>query len=271
MLPGVRIAAAVFGVTLLGAGCQNEEIGVPEGKLAVVGDVALGPEDLAGTKSQLGAYAQLRFSGEEGKRSLLEALIAAELLAQEAIEHGLGDDPRVIWSLHEEVAAVYLSAELERRVPRDEVASDDAALQAYYEAHEQEFATPPKRQARVVVFHDYASAEEAAEQLREGVVLLSALGDVVNTPMQARDDAEHPGFHSILFDPELRVGDPLSAPILLGQVLAVGELAAIEPAGYETLDDPAVRERVVEAVAAPRREAARAELLAELARRYGGG
>ncbi len=244
---------------------------MPEGKLAVVGDVVLGPEDLAGTKSQLGAYAQLRFSGDEGQRSLLEALIAAELLAQEAIEHGLGDDPRVQWALYEEVAAVYLSAELERRVPRDEVVADETAQRAYFSAHPEEFATPAKRQARVVVFYDYASAEAAAQALRDGIVKLEWLGDVVTTPLQARDDAEHPGFHALLFDPSLKAGDPLPAPISLGQVLAVGELATVAPAGRESFDDPVVRERLVQAVAAPRREAARAALLAELSARYGAG
>ena len=267
----VRIAAAVVGASLLCAGCPEEEVGVPEGKLAVVGDVELGPEDLAGTKSQLGAYAQLRFSGEEGQRALLEALIAAELLAQEAIDNGLGDDPRVQWALYEEVADVYLSAELERRVPRDDVAADEAALRAYYDAHPDEFATPPKRQARVVVYYDYPSAEAAAQLLRDGIVKLEWLGDVVTTPLQPRDDAEHPGFHALLFDPSLEVGDPLPAPITLGQVLAVGELAAVAPAGHASFDDPVVRERLVEAVAAPRREAAHAELFAELSQRYGSG
>src|SRR5688572_13563891 len=109
----------------LALACATDE-GVPDGKLARVGDVVLGPDDLAGVQAQLGAYAQLRFRGEEGRASLLEALVTAELLAQEAIAAGLGDDPRVHWAVLEEIATLARNAELERRVPYAEVAADVA-------------------------------------------------------------------------------------------------------------------------------------------------
>src|SRR5690606_31025865 len=71
-------------LVLGGAACEVEVEGVPAGKLAVVGDVVLGPEDLAGVQSQLGPYAKLRFRGVEGEFALLEGLVVTELLAQEA-------------------------------------------------------------------------------------------------------------------------------------------------------------------------------------------
>jgi hypothetical protein len=259
---------ALAALLALAAACDPQDVGVPEGKLAVVGKVALGPEELSSAQSQLGAYAQLRFSGDEGQRALLEALIAAELLAQEASDHGLADDPRVQWALYEEVASVYLSAALERRVPRQEIADDTEALRAYYEAHPEAFAIGEQRQARAVVYYDYPTAEAAAELLRAKIVRLEWLGDVVTTELAERDDAEHPGFHALLFDPALAVGDALPAPVLLGQVLAVAQLAAIEPPSRVPLEDPVVHEAVVQAVAQPRRAAAEAELRADLAQRY---
>ncbi|MBL8942648.1 MAG: hypothetical protein JNK45_05855, partial [Myxococcales bacterium] len=59
-------------LALLLAACATDE-GIPEGKLARVGDVVFGPEDVAAVSAQLGAYAQLRFAGGDGHGALLGA------------------------------------------------------------------------------------------------------------------------------------------------------------------------------------------------------
>jgi len=259
-------AAVIFAAAALAACVEGE--GVPPGKVAVVGDVVLGPEDIAAIKAQLGAYAQLRFAGQEGRAALVESVVAAELLAQEAIDAGLGDDPRVEWAVLEEIAEVQLAAELERRVPRQSVADDTAALRAYYDAHLDEFTTPERRNLEGVYFETAKDAEQALADLVAGRTTLGALGEVVSTPLQTRDDAEHPGFHVLLFDPSLSVGDWVAAPVLIGTVLVTGRVQQIIAPTPEPFDDPAVQERLVQAVRAPRLEQARAALLAELATRY---
>jgi hypothetical protein len=248
--------------------CSVSDEGVPPGELAVVGGVVLGPEDLSGVQTQLGPYAQLRFSGPEGRWALLEALVAAELMAQEAMEEGLGDDPRVEWALHEEEAALYLAAELERRVPREAVAADRAALRAWYDAHPDAFWTEEQRNMEAVAFDDYPSAEAALERLRAGETTLGELGEQVATPIQPRDDAEHPGFHPILFEEGLGPGDWLSAPVVVAHTLLVGRVQQVIPATRRPFDDPAVQEQLVAAVRAPLLESARQELLRELAERF---
>ena len=94
----LRCVAALCLVAL--AACDVSE-GVPEGKLAVVGPTVLGPEDVAAARSQVGKYGQLRFSGPEGDATMLEALIAAELMALEANAQGFGDDPRVDFAVED--------------------------------------------------------------------------------------------------------------------------------------------------------------------------
>lgn len=249
-------------------GCNLGTEGIPPGKLAVVGEVVFGPEDVAGTKAQLGAYAQLRFSGGEGKASLLSALVAAEVLAQEAVRQELGDDPRVRWAIVEEVATVYLSAELERRVPRAEVAADEAALRAYYDAHPEEFTKPQRRSMQGVAFTRFGEAEDALDELRLGAVELAGLGEVVATELQARNDVDHAAFHPFLFDPAIGAGELLTAPVMVGPAILVGRLQQIEPPRLEPFDDDAVQERLVAAVRAPRLAEARAALMGELAERY---
>lgn len=251
----------------LSAACEVGDERVPDGKLAVVGDVVLGPEDVAGIKAQLGAYAQLRFSGE-GKTALLQAIIATELLAQEAIDAGLGDDPRVRFAVLEELAELHRSAELERRLPRASVAADTAALRAYYDAHPEQFAVPERRNLEGVYFRTAAEAEDAQRRLAAAEVTLPELGEVVSTPLQARDDLEHPGFHALLFDPTLRAGAWLPAPVLIGTVLVSGRVQQVVPATVEPFDDDSVQERLVEAVRRERLVSIRADLQQTLAERF---
>jgi len=260
---GVRRIA--LGLALFAA-CGVDE-GVPEGKLAVVGDVVIGPEDLVQIRTQLGAYAQRRFASAEGMRTMLQSVVDAELLAQEAMRHGLGNDPRVRWAVLEEVALLYLSAELERRVPHEAVAADEEALRAYHDAHLDEFRATARRGARGVAFQTFEEAEAAHSELLAGTPL-EALGKVVRTPALARDDVKYPGFHAALFAPHLKSGDPLPYPAYLGDVLLVAVVDVVEPDDPLPFDDPEVRERLVTAVRAPRVEQARRELLAELAQRY---
>jgi hypothetical protein len=254
-------------VPLLVLACGGPGEGVPEGKLAMVGEVAFGPEDLAGVQAQLGAYAQLRFRGDAGSHALLGALVDAEVLAQRATARGLADDPRVRWALLEEIAAVHRSSELERRVPRAAVAADEAKLRAWYDAHRDELMEPERRSVEGVVVKRWAEAEQLHARMIAGEPLAS-LGEVVHTELVARDDREFPGFHPVLFASSLRAGDLLPRPVPIGERLLVGRVRAIEPAAPAPFDDPATRERMVEAVRAPLVEAAEAELASELARGF---
>lgn len=251
-------------VVLLSCSACGVAEGVPEGKLAAVGAVAFGPEDLADVQAQLGAYAQLRFGGE-GRSALLQSLVDAEVLAQEAAAQGLADDPRIDYALVEEIAAVHESAEMERRVPRAPIAADRARLRAWYDAHTDDFVVPERRSAQGVLFTDWATAEAALATLRGAPVELASFGDPVTTPLQARDDAEFPGFHPALFDPALAADDWLPRPVVVGERLLVARVARIEPAAPAPFDDPAVQERLVEAVRAPLVDAARRAWLDELA------
>lgn len=259
---GAMVVVSIF------TACDVEEAGVPPGKLALVGTKALGPEDVAGAQSQLGAYGQLRFRGEEGHLELLESLIMAELLAQEADAVGLSDDPRVQYAVIEEIAEIERSAELERRVPRSAVAQDEAALRAYYDAHPEAFTEPEKRSARGVVFSTFEEAEQALEALHLGTETLGSLGKQVTTKLRARDDHEFPLFHPFLYAEGLQEGELLEHPVVVGEKILVGRVHEIEPATLRPFDDERVRDELIEAIRAPRVKQAEAVYLEELRARY---
>jgi hypothetical protein len=250
------------------AACEGVGGGVPEGAVAVVGETIFRPEDFASVQAQLGAYAQLRFRGDEGKHSLLEALVDAELMAQAARDAGFADDPRVRFAELEEIAAVRRSSELERLVPRAEIQADTAALRAHYDAHPEDFVEPERRTAEGVTFKTWPEAEAALAEVQGGEATLESLGDVVRTQLALRDDHEFPGFHPVLFAADLEVGDMLPVPVVIGPRLFVARVREIVPAHARPFDDPAVQEALVEAVRAPRLAEARAARLAQLAAQY---
>jgi hypothetical protein len=267
-----RCAALALVVSLAVAagspGCNALGGDVPEGTLAIVGERTFGAQDVAAVQAQLGAYAQLRFRGDEGKHALLTALVDAELMAQAAQDAGLADDPRVRFAELEEIAAVERSSQLERLVPRAEVEADTAALRAHYDAHIGEFTVPEQRSAEGVTFKTWPEAESALARVSTGKATLESLGEIVRTQPQARDDREFAGFHPVLFAADLAEGELLPVPVVIGQRLLVARLRTIQPAHPRSFDDPAVQEALVEAVRAPRVERARTARLAELAREF---
>ena len=260
------MAALVMGA------CEARIEGVPEGALAVVGDEVIEASELEATHAQLDAFGQARFRGDHGRRALLDVMIQEELLVLEARDRGYADDPRVEWAVLSEVAELQRSAMLERRLPRADVAADTAALQTRYEAERDRFVEPERRQVRVVRVETFDAGEAAIARLLAGEVELEDLvlsgESVVLTPLMVRDDEEFPAYHSIVFDPVLEVGDVVPRPLLSGQLVLVGVLAAIEPARTLAFDDPEVQEQLVTAEWEARIPAIEAELLAELGERF---
>jgi hypothetical protein len=253
---------------LFGApGCDLEDTALSEDARLQVGERVFSDADIAEVDAQLGPWASTRFRGPEGQRMLLEALADTELMAQAAIAAGLGDDPRVRWAIVEELAALELAGELERRVPLASTAGDTAALRAEWEANPGPYSTPERRSMRGVVFQRFADADAALAKLQAGEVTLEALGDVAETPLLAFDPTERPGFDVVLFEPGLAAGDVLPVPVVNGMSLMVGVVGALEPGRMRDFDDPEVQARLVEAVHARRSAAARAAYLEELAAR----
>ncbi|WP_106090599.1 peptidyl-prolyl cis-trans isomerase [Enhygromyxa salina] len=250
------------------AACEATIEGVPAGAVARVGEVVVETAQVEASQAQLDAFGQARFRGPDGQRALVAAIINEELLVQEARDAGLTDHPRVEWAVLEELAQLQLAAMLERRLPRAEVAADTPALRARYERERERFATPERRRMRVVRVQTWEQGERDLARLGAGELRLDELGAVVRTPLMKRDDAEFPAYHRVLFDPKLGVGDVVPSPVLSGQVLMIGEVDEIVPAGLLAFEDPEVQEQLVEAEREARLVAVEAELHAELAKRF---
>ena len=106
-------------------------------------------------------YLRARFAQPEQRRALLQSWIDAELLAAEAHERHLDDEPEV-----RRAVTMQLARRLEMLV-RGEVAQPevtDAEVQAYYDAHRAEYVTEAQVRASQIVL---ATREEADRVLAE--------------------------------------------------------------------------------------------------------
>ena len=233
-------------------GCEARVDTVPEGALALVGDVVIEPNWIESSHAQLDAFGQARFRGPHGRRALVDVVIQQELLVQEARDAGLEDDPRVEWAVLEELATLQRAAMLERRLPRSEVAADTQALRARYERERERFVEPERRRMRVVRVESYDEGERALTRMQSGMLTLEAYaletdGSVARTPSMKRDDQEFPAYHRYLFDPALKVGDVVPVPVLSGQLVLIGVVDEIQPAWVRPFEDPQVQEQLVTA------------------------
>ena len=266
--PALAGSLGLFLTLGFGFGCEAELEQVPEGALALVGNEVIWPEELETRRAQLDAYGQRRFGREGGRIALLEAAISERLLILEAKRRGLDSNPRVQWAITEELARLQLAAELERRVPEQSVADDEAALRAYYEANIDAFTEPERRSAELFPVESLEDGEELIRLLATGETTWEVLGEGSYTAAQARDDERFPMLHRLLFDPDLEIGEVIAVPVYAQLKFHVARLKEVVPARAKDFDDPRVRAELVDAVRAPRLERAKTELMAELAERY---
>jgi parvulin-like peptidyl-prolyl isomerase len=117
--------------------------------------------------SNLSDLAQSRLVGTTARQSLLEAMIAAQLLAGEARRRGLAQDPEVLWAERQAVAEVTLE-----RLARAELEASPvspAELQAYYEANAFRFDRPPMMWIALLLVADQERAEHLVADYRARV------------------------------------------------------------------------------------------------------
>lgn len=218
-------------------------------------------------REELSSYAQERFSGVQGDRAFLAALVDLELLSLKAKQSGAFADPRTQWSVVDTFAQRMARRIKERRLPRQGFASQDDQLLAYVQAHPETMRHPQRRKAELALVEDWTAGEELFARRGQ---LSKAQGkpSLTETQWMTRDDQRYPVFHRLLFAPKLEVGQWLAAPVPVAGKVGVARLSEIEPARPLDLENPEDRAMVVDAaIQAPQAEALEG-YLEELRRRW---
>jgi peptidyl-prolyl cis-trans isomerase C len=124
--------------------------------LAKVGDHAITLGDFVAALEHMDQFDRLRYQSPERRKELLSEMINVELLADEAVAKGYDKDPVA----EQEVRSILRSAMMEEAhagVPTPNALAP-AEVQAYYDAHREQYRDPERRRISVISVLDDANA-----------------------------------------------------------------------------------------------------------------
>lgn len=133
--------------------------------LVVIGDTTITVGDFAEQLADKSPYLRARYASPERRRELLEELVRFELLAKEATRRGLDQSDEVQRTKQQLMVQQMMKAEFEDKVQLSDITDED--IQAYYDAHRDEFHKPAQVRASVVVVKEEAKAKKLLKQVLE--------------------------------------------------------------------------------------------------------
>jgi peptidyl-prolyl cis-trans isomerase C len=158
----------------LGAGCNERALDraklgdagpAPAGRLspeqasrvlAKVGDRTITLGDYAATLERMDQFDRLRYQSAERRKELLEEIIDAELLAQDARQKKLDQQPETQQAIRQ-ILREALLAEAKHGLPAPaDIPADE--IRAYFETHRDDFREPERRRVAHIVVKDKDTA-----------------------------------------------------------------------------------------------------------------
>src|SRR5687767_8229600 len=133
--------------------------------LVVVGDTTITVGEFAEQIAEKSPYLRARYASPERRRELLDELVKFELLAKEASRRGLDKSEEVQRARKQVMVQQMMKAEFEEKVKLSDVG--DQEIEAYYQAHPEEFNKPAQVRASQIVVKDEAKAKRLIKQVQE--------------------------------------------------------------------------------------------------------
>jgi peptidyl-prolyl cis-trans isomerase C len=120
--------------------------------------------DVQGALAQQSPRLRLRYRDPAALRGLVEELVRAQLLANEAAKRGYERDRAVTQNLKDSAAQGLVHSAVDDKVTPESVPAAD--VQAYFESHPAEFHRPAMRRASMIVFDSLSEAERVLPEAR---------------------------------------------------------------------------------------------------------
>ncbi len=131
-------------------------------QVARVGEVRITVGDVEDAINEQSPFVRMRYRDPVQLREFVDGMIRFELLARAAERDGLGEDPEVERTTKQNAVQQLIRRDFDERITVDSVPQAD--VQAYYDAHPDEFSSPELRRAAHV---RVATREEADRLLGE--------------------------------------------------------------------------------------------------------
>ncbi len=186
-------AGVVLGYLLAGNGGGTHA--APEDWLARVGDQYISSAEFVDEIKRRGGDRSGNFRSEQQRRALLDELLYRRALVARARQAGIADQPEVRRSLDQILVNQVLQRELRPRQEQSDI--DATAIEAFYNAHVDDYAIPARRRVAMIFFSagPAVSAERRAELRQKAEqVRTEALGlatEMRDFGVLARDNSDH--------------------------------------------------------------------------------
>jgi parvulin-like peptidyl-prolyl isomerase len=126
--------------------------------LAKVGDRTITLGDYAATLERMDQFDRLRYQSPERRKELLDEIIDAELLAQDARKKKLDQDPETQQAIRQVLRDALLAEARQNVPPPADIPAEE--VRAYFDAHRDDFREPERRRVAHIIVKDKESANK---------------------------------------------------------------------------------------------------------------
>ena len=133
--------------------------------LAKVGDHTITLGDYVAALEHMDQFDRLRYQSPERRKELLRELVNLQLLADEAVAKGYDKDPLA----QQEIRSILRTAMMEQAHSGAPTPASipEGDVQAYYEAHKDQYRDPERRRISVITLADEKTAASVLESARK--------------------------------------------------------------------------------------------------------
>ncbi len=132
--------------------------------LAKVGEHTITLGDFAERLAEQSPYLRARYNSPERRRELLRNMVRFELLALEAERQGFDEAPEVVEAVEQVMVEQMMKDLFTDRIRAEDIS--DREVEAYYEAHRDEFQRPAQSRAAHILVASAARARELIAELK---------------------------------------------------------------------------------------------------------
>lgn len=138
-----------------------------EDSIAKIGDLEISRDDLLGVLRGMSREQAAQVNSFEGRKRLLEEMIAAEMFYIEAKKDGLDSDQEYLAAVEQTVKTLLQQYAVQKLIRQAQV--DPAQVEAYYNEHQEEFQGEAEVKASHILVADEALAKEILTELDGGL------------------------------------------------------------------------------------------------------
>ncbi|MEZ4335776.1 MAG: peptidyl-prolyl cis-trans isomerase [Sandaracinaceae bacterium] len=240
-----------------------EEVARRARLVARVGEVRITVGDVEDAINEQSPFVRVRYRDPQALREFVDGMVRFELLARAAERAGLDDDPEVVHATKQNAVQQLIRRDFDERITVDAIPQAD--VQAYYDAHPEEFNSPELRRAA----HIRVATREEAERLMAEARAADTRAfrelarerstdpetrlrggdlryfDDQGRPRNQRDPQVDEGLARASFALE-NIGDTAGEPVQVGEEWSIVRLTGRRPAEHRTIEQaaPTIRLRL---------------------------